>query len=98
MRMRQFTTCQPPADIRDKPQVYKPDPDVSLKHDDLYARAWDYDYEQPIFDAQNNNAAPPNSKEFPIQSDFSTEEMRNTSGTTQNCSRNFFLKQTKSVT
>ena len=43
MRMRQFTPRQPPADIRITPQEYKPDPDVSLKHDDLYARAWEYD-------------------------------------------------------
>ena len=61
MRMRQFTPHQPPADIRVKPQEYKPDPEVSLKHDDLYARAWEYDYEQPIFDAENNNRVPTNS-------------------------------------
>ena len=45
MRMRQLTPHQPPAEIRITPQVYKPDPDVSLKHDDLYARAWECDYE-----------------------------------------------------
>ena len=98
MRMRQFTPGQPPADIRVKPQEYKPDPEVSLNHDDLYARAWEYDYEQPIFDTENNNAARPNSQAIPVQSDFSTEEMRNTSGTTHECSLNFFFKQTKSVT
>ena len=70
MRMRQFTPRQPPADIRTTPQKYKPDPDVSLKHDDLYARAWEYDYEQPIFDAENKNAAPPNPHENTVQSDF----------------------------
>ena len=80
--MRQFTPCQPPVDIRISPQEYKPDPDVSLKHDDLYATAWEYDYEQRIFDAEDNNATPANSHEIPVQSDFSTEEKRNTSGTT----------------
>ena len=35
MRMRQFTPREPPADIRVKPQEYKPDPEVSLNHDDL---------------------------------------------------------------
>ena len=60
MRMRQFTPREPPADIRVKPQEYKPNPEVSLNHDELYARAWEYDYEQPFFDAENNNAAPPN--------------------------------------
>ena len=42
MRMRQFTPRQLPADIRVKPQEYIPDPEVSLNHDDLYARAWEY--------------------------------------------------------
>ena len=60
MRMRQFTTRQPLADITVKPQEYKSDPEVSLHHDDLYARAWEYDFEQPIFDAKNDKAAPPN--------------------------------------
>ena len=84
--MRQFTPRQPPADIRVTPQEYKPAPDVSLKQDDLYARAWKYDYEQPNFDAENNNAKPPNSHEIPVLSDFSTEELRNTPGTTGECS------------
>ena len=69
-RMPQFTPRQPPADIRITPQEYKPDPDVSLKHDELYATAWEYDYQQPIFDAENNNATPPNPHEIPVQSDF----------------------------
>ena len=59
MQMRQFTPRQRPGDIRIAPQEFKPDPDVGLKHDDLYARAWEYDYEQPTFDAENKNATPP---------------------------------------
>ena len=90
MRMRQFTPRQPPADITVKPQEYKSDPEVSLHHDDLYARAWEYDFEQPIFDAENDNAASPNQREIPVQSDFSTEEMRNTQGTTHECSPEIF--------
>ena len=90
MRMRQFTPRQPPAGIRVKPQESKPDPEVSLNHDDLYARAWEYDYEQPFFDTGNNNAAPPKSQEIPVQSDFSLEEMRNTPGTSQECSPEIF--------
>ena len=84
--MRQFAPRQPPVDIRVKPQDYKADPEMSLNHDDLYARAWEYDYEQPIFDAGKNNTAPRKSQEIPVQSDFLTEEMRNTPGTTHECS------------
>ena len=90
MRMRQFTPHQPPADIPIKPQEYKSDPEVSLNQDDLYARAWEYDFEQPIFDAENDNAAPPNPREIPVHFDFSTEEMRNTPGNPHVCSAEIF--------
>ena len=90
MRMRQFTPHQPPADITVKPQEYKSDPEVSLNHDDLYARAWEYDFEQPIFDAENDNEAPTNSLEIPVQSDFSAKEMRNTPGNPHVCSPDIF--------
>ena len=66
---------------------------MSLNHDDLYARAWKYDYEQPIFDSENNNAAPPNPQEIPIQ--FSMEEMRNTPGATYECSSEIFPQTDK---
>ena len=42
MRMRQFTPRQAPADIRVNSHEYKPDPEVSINHDDLYARAWEH--------------------------------------------------------
>ena len=90
MRMHQFTPHQPPADSTTEPQEYKSDPEVSLYHDDSYARAWEYDFEQPIFDAKNDNAAPPNQREIAVQSDLSTEEMRNTQGTTHECSPEIF--------
>ena len=63
---------------------------MSLHHDDLYARAWEYDFEQPIFDAENDKAAPPNIQEIPLQSDYSTEEMRNTPGNPHVCSPEIF--------
>ena len=64
MRMRQITHRQLPADIRITPQEYKPDPEVSLKHDDVYARAWECEYEKPIFDAENNNTTLPETHEI----------------------------------
>ena len=90
MRMRQFTPRQPPADITVKPQEYKSDPKVSLNHDDLYARACEYDFKQPIFDAENDNEAPTNLQQVPLQSDYSTEEMKNTSGSPHVCSPEIF--------
>ena len=86
MRMRKFTPRQPPADIPIKPQEYKSDPEMSLNHEDLYARAWEYDFEKPIFDAENDNATSSNPRESPVQSDFLTEKMRNTPGNPHVCS------------
>ena len=90
MRMRQFTPRQPPADKTVKPQEYKSDPEMSLHQDDFYARAWEYDHDQPIFDNENDNAVPPNSKEIPVQSGFPTEEMRNTPEKPHVCSPEIF--------
>ena len=90
MRMRQLTPRQPSADITVKPQEHKSDPEVSLHHDDLYASAWEYDFEQPIFDAEIDKAAPPNLQEVPLQSEYSTEEMRNRPGNPHVCSPDIF--------
>ena len=90
--MRQFTPRGPPVDIRVKPQEYKPEPEVSLNHDDLYARTWEYDNEQPFFDADDNSATPPGSREIPVQSVFSKKEMKNTPRTTHECSPELFLQ------
>ena len=66
---------------------------MSLKHDDLYASAWECEYEKPIFDAENNIAAPPKKRELPAQSDLKTEEARKLPGNAQESSQKFFLKR-----
>ena len=63
---------------------------MSLDHDDLYASAWEYDFEQPNFDAENDKAAPPNLQEIPLQSDYSTQELRNTPWNPHVCSPEIF--------
>ena len=65
---------------------------MSLKHDDLYARAWECEFEKPDFDAEKNNATAPKPPEISVQSGLSTEETRNTPGTPQKCSREIFLQ------
>ena len=74
----------------DHPQEWKPDPEMSLKGDDLYARNWECEYEKPIFDAENNNATQPNSPDFPIQSGLGPGESWNTIRTAQECPLVFF--------
>ena len=43
MRLHQFTPRPPLADVQTSPQDWKFDPEVSTKHNDLYARAWERD-------------------------------------------------------
>ena len=57
-RLRQFTPHQPITDIPITPREWQPDPGIVIKHDDLYARAWECEYDEPIFDSDYNNVAP----------------------------------------
>ena len=48
MRLRQFTARQPIPDIPITPREWQPDHEVVITHDDLYARAWKCEYDEPI--------------------------------------------------
>ena len=43
-----------------------------------------------FFDAENDNAPPPNPQESHLQSDFATDEVRNTPGNAHECSPEIF--------
>ena len=81
MRLCQFTTCQPIPDTPITPSEWQPDPEVIIKHDDLYARAWECEYDKPIFDSDYINLATPNSREITRQSEEAADEMMNNPGT-----------------
>ena len=68
-------------------QEWKPDLELRIKHDDLYARVWECEKVKQIFDLEVNNATAPNSPKNPVKSDLSTVEMWNTPGTAQECFR-----------
>ena len=78
MRLRKFTPRQPIPDIPMTPREWQPDPEVVNKHDDLYARAWECEYDEPIFESDYNNLATPSSPEKTIPSEQSADEMRST--------------------
>ena len=88
MRLRQFTPRQPIPDIRATPREWQPDPEVIIKHDDLYARAWECEYNKPIFDSDRDNLVSPNSPEVAVRSRKATDETRSTPGTIQEDSSN----------
>ena len=93
MRLRQFTPRKPLPDIPITPQEWKHDPEVSLKYDDLYARAWEFEYEKTNFDAGNDNVTPPNSPEIAVPSDSPNQETWNTPGLARVCYREFFPRR-----
>ena len=82
MRLRQFTPRQPPSDIPVTQREWQPDPEVVITHDDLYARAWDCEYDKPTFESEYNILATPSPPEITIRSEQTADEMRNTPGIT----------------
>ena len=80
MRLRQFTPRQPIPDIPITPREWQPDAEVVITHDDLYARAWECEFDEPIFDGDYNNLATPSPPEITIRSEQAADEMRNTPG------------------
>ena len=80
MRLRQFTPRQPISDILVIQREWQPDPEVVITHDDLYAREWECEYDEPIFDSDYNNLATPSPPEITIRSGQAADEMRSTPG------------------
>ena len=83
MRLRQFTPRQPIPDTPVTPREWQPDPEVTIKHDDLYARAWECEYDKPIFDSDRDNMVKPNSSGVSVRPEEAADETRSTPGTIQ---------------
>ena len=81
MRLRQFTPRQPISDIPVTQREWQPDPEVVITHDDFYARAWECENDEPIFDSDYNNLATHSPPEITIRSEEAADEMRSTPGT-----------------
>ena len=81
MRLRQFTPRHPIPDISITPRELQPDPEVFITHDDLYARAWECEYEKPTFDNDYNSPVTPNSPEITVRFEEAADENRSTPGT-----------------
>ena len=82
MKMRQFTPRQPLSDIPVTQREWQPEPEIVITHDDLYARAWECEYDEPIFDSDDNILAAPSPPEITKRSEQTADEMRKTPGIT----------------
>ena len=83
VRLRQFTPRQPIPDTPVTPREWQPDPEVIIKHADLYARALECEYDKPIFDSDRDNLVSPNSPEVTVRSGEAADETRSTPGMIQ---------------
>ena len=83
MRLRQFTPRQPITDTQVTPREWQPDPEVIIKHGDLYASAWECEYDKPIFDSERVNIKSSNSPEVTVRPGEAADETRSTPGTIQ---------------
>ena len=98
MRLCQFTPRQHIADIPITPREWQPDPELIIKIDDLYASAWECEYDKPIFDSDYNNLITPNSPEITMRSQEAADEMKNTPGTIKENSPEIILRHTDRMT
>ena len=80
MRLQQFTPRQPLSDIPLAQREWQSDPEVVITHEDLYASAWECEYDEPIFDSFYNNLAPPSPHEKTIRSEQTADEITSTPG------------------
>ena len=73
MRLHQFTPRKAIPDVQTTPQKRKPDPAEISKHDDLYAIAWECEYEKPTPDNDQDRPNIRNSHEIAVQFDSSND-------------------------
>ena len=83
MRLRLFTPRQPIPDVQTTSHEWKPDTEVIIKHDDLYARAWESEYETPFFDNDQHEPDSGNSPEVTVRHDLPNDETCTIPGTIQ---------------
>ena len=88
MRLRQITPRQPIPDIPVTPREWQLDPETIIQHDDIYARAWECEYDKSKFDSDSDNVMSPNSLEVTVRSGEEADATWSTPGATQEDSSN----------
>ena len=96
LSLRQFTSRQPIPDRPTTLHEWQPDPEFTIKHDDLYARGWESEHDEPIFDSDYNTLVTPNLPEIKVQSEEAADELRSTPGTIRENSPEIITQTDKS--
>ena len=72
------------------PQEWKSDPEVIIKHDELYARAWESDFGKHCFDKCYNELSPPKQGEVTMEPDQTNAGTCSTLGPSRESSPEIF--------
>ena len=89
MRLPLFTSRKPIPDVQATSREQKPDPEVIIKHDDLYARAWESEYETPNDNSQHEPDNM-NTPEITVRHDLPNDKTRTIPGTVREDSPEIF--------
>ena len=65
---------QPIPNVRSTSQKRKPDPEVIIKYDYLYARTWECEFESPIFNSERDEPRIRNFSDFAVHSELLTDQ------------------------
>ena len=68
MRMRQFHPRETGMEIQSPLQELQLDSEAHTTHDDLYARAWEIEYFEPVFDNDKKSLTPQNTRDIIVES------------------------------
>ena len=80
MRLRPFQPRTPLQDIQSFPKDWRPDPDILITNEDLYARSWETDFGTPIFDADKENPTPQHEPEVIVDQTPNADDSSHTPG------------------
>ena len=75
MRIQLFTPRQPIPDVKATSQEWKPNSEIFIKHDNLYARAWEPQYKTPNFDNIQHEPDVDNSPELTVRHNLANDEL-----------------------
>ena len=90
LQLRLFIPKKPIPSVQTASQKSKSDPEVMNKHDDLYAKAWESEFGNPIFDNDQYDPRPLNRREVTKESVNTNTETRCRPGSTQERCVDFF--------
>ena len=92
MRLHSFTPREPTPDVQTTSIQRWHVPEFIIKPDDLYARAWDSDFEKANFESDQDIPRPPNPRAVIVETDQTDSKMYTTPESIQKSSSENFLQ------